>query len=78
LSHSVSPLICAKREENAVSIWIFVRRECDAEKIAAGCCKHLTVGTGVAWQAVHNNVTRRDDPGTYASRQPVLASTAGH
>jgi hypothetical protein len=26
-------------------IWIFVRRDCDAGKIGAQCCKHLTAGT---------------------------------
>jgi hypothetical protein len=46
LSHSASPLICVEPEQIAFSIWIFVRRDCDAEKIRAQCCKHLTIGTG--------------------------------
>jgi hypothetical protein len=35
LSHSVSPLICAEREQLAFSILIFVRRYCDAGEIGA-------------------------------------------
>jgi hypothetical protein len=45
LSHSASPLICIELEQIAFLILIFVRRDCDAGKIAAECCKLLTVGT---------------------------------
>jgi hypothetical protein len=33
LSHSVSPLICVKLKQIAFLILIFVRRDCDAEKL---------------------------------------------
>jgi hypothetical protein len=46
LLHSLSPLIVRRiGGEIAFSISIFVRRDCDAEKIPTQCCKHLTDGT---------------------------------
>jgi hypothetical protein len=73
LSHSASPLICVEPEQIAFSILIFVRRDCDAGKIRAQCCKHQTVGAGTGWEdaAIRGIVTTKEEEsfGDHASRQ---------
>jgi hypothetical protein len=74
LSHPVSPLICVEREQIAYSIWIFVRRDCDAEDIRVQCCKHLTVGTGLLFIRRSLELNRAITAGTFAVGATGLVS----